>query len=246
MARRETIIDKLDQAPDESIEHYYRRLAKQADQRLVRLEAASHEKGFKKIKNWAYKKAIKDIEHWSGEGSMRFNTQPPKTMQQGEAKIDYAKLKQKIEDIKHFLQAPTSTKSGVIKTYKQRAESMNRTIPGAKFTWENLAKVFEPAGGGTSFSDLSDAGYDSAQILQVFSAIQQGNIKIKGKDQDEEARTNKMLADLIEKGSWDKIIEVEDEFVGDTVIEMLNNGDLRPEDIWGPDWKQVLQKSFRR
>lgn len=232
------VFDKLDQMPDESIEHYYRRLAKQADQRLVRLEAASHDTGFKKIKNWAYKKAIKDIEHWSGAGSMRFNTKPPETKQQLEAKI---------HDIRAFLEAPTSTKSGVLQTYKKRAASINKTIPGANFTWEDLAKVFEPAGGGTSFADLKTAGYDSGQILQVYSAIKEDAIKlvIPSAEKEKQEFYSKMLIDLMKENDWSRIIQVEDEFVGETVIEMLNNGDLKPEDIWGDNWQEKILKVYK-
>ena len=241
MARKTVIIDKLDQAPGESIEHYYRRLAKQADQRLVRLEAAAHEEGYRKIKNWAYRKAMDDIKHWSGEGSIRFNTKPPMTYQENEEKINYQSLRAKIKDIRQFLEAPTSTKSGVTKTYKKRTDSINKS-QGTNFTWDQLAKVFEPSGGGTSYESLHSQGYGSDEILRVFSAIKNGEVKIKD---GAEAIEDKKLKELLESVDWDNIIEVEDELVGESIVKMLKAGDIKPEEVFGEDWKEKILKLNR-
>lgn len=81
-------------------EQNYRRLAKVADQRLVRLESYAHDKGYKEVKNFAYNRALSDINNWT-KGGKRFNTRPPKNQHQMIAKIN---------NILTFLNSPTSTK----------------------------------------------------------------------------------------------------------------------------------------
>ena len=90
--------------PGESIEAYYHRIAKVADQRLVRLEKLEGQEGYGNALQWAYKRAMSDIETWSGEGASRFNTKAPANANQ---------LKAKINDIKTFLGSESSTKSGI-------------------------------------------------------------------------------------------------------------------------------------
>lgn len=116
----------------------YRRLAKRADQRMVRLEGYRHDKGMSNILSYAYSTAQKAIRHWSGEKAMRFNTAPPKT-EQG--------LIQKIADINAFLNAPTSTKKGILDVYKKRAEAVNKTFYGDDkkkyLTWQEWANFWD-------------------------------------------------------------------------------------------------------
>ena len=83
----------------------YRTKAKKADQRLVRLEALSHEEYFEGVLNFAYKGAIRDIQSWKKQGQRggdnRFNTAPP---------IKLTQLEAKIADIDKFLAKKTSNK----------------------------------------------------------------------------------------------------------------------------------------
>lgn len=114
----------------------YKTEAKKADQRLVRLEALSHEKHFEGVLEFSYKTAIRDIKSWGGD--KRFNTAPPTKLTELEAKIS---------DIKKFVyESKTSTKSDVIKIYKKRADTINKRYGkefGVKFTWEDIANYYE-------------------------------------------------------------------------------------------------------
>lgn len=150
------------QRPGESMEHYYRRLAKAADQRLVRLEGYAHDEHFKNVTEWAYARAQKDISKWSGSGANRFNTAPPETPQQ---------LQSKIEDIKTFLESATSTKQGIIDIYKRRADTFNETN-GTSFTWHDLATFFERGG-----NELLDTQYGSETRFRAVGAIQKADPK---------------------------------------------------------------------
>ena len=120
----------VEQRPGESEMQYYRRLAKTADQRLVRLEALSHEKNFTGVKKMAYGRAMSDLEIFGG--GTRFNTKPPE---------DRRLFKEKIMAMRYFLESPTSTKSGIVETYQERAKTLNKKY-GTNFTWKDLADYF--------------------------------------------------------------------------------------------------------
>lgn len=141
----------------ESLEHYYRRLAKQADQRLVRLEQLSRKEGYANVDKYAYARAMKDIKQWSGEKATRFNMKPPKNANS---------IKAKIADIRTFLEAPTSTKAGVESVYKRRAESLNEKY-GTSFDWTDLANYFDEAK-----NSKSDSKYGSDTMLKAVAEIQ--------------------------------------------------------------------------
>lgn len=121
------------QKPGESIEKYYRRIAKVADQRLVRLEqnAAKEDKD---VNKWAYKRAMADISRWN-EGAKRFNTKPP---------ADKRSLQAKINDIQAFLGMETSTKSGTKAVYERRLKSLNENN-GTNFQIDDLMDLFDSA-----------------------------------------------------------------------------------------------------
>lgn len=114
----------------------YRELAKRADQRLVALEALSHEQHFKGVKTYAYASAMRDIESWGG--TKRFNIKPPTNLNQLEAKI---------ADIKKFLRPDnTSTKRGILKVYQKRADTITERFGkefDVEFTWQDIANYYE-------------------------------------------------------------------------------------------------------
>ena len=121
--------------PGESIQGYYRRIAKVADQRLVRLERLADQAGYGNADQWAYKKAMRDISTWSGDAATRFNTKPPENIKQLQAKIN---------DIKAFLGAPSSTKSGIQRVYQSRANTINNKY-GTNFSTGDLEDLFSSA-----------------------------------------------------------------------------------------------------
>lgn len=144
-----------DMRPGESLEQYYRRLAKVADQRLVRLEKLADVPNYEGAYKWSYNRAMKDISRW-GQGS-RFNTKPPENTNQ---------LKAKINDIRAFLESPTSTKQGITQVYKKRADTLNKTY-GTNFTWEDMAKYY-----GQSKNASLDAKYGSKTVAMAIGIIQ--------------------------------------------------------------------------
>ena len=148
----------FEQKPGESIERYYRRIAKVADQRLVRLEQLAGQEGYGNATQWAYRRAMSDIETWSGEGAKRFNTKPPESL---------SAMRAKINDIKTFLGSESSTKSGITETYKTRAKTINSKY-GTSFQVDDLAKVFNNG----LMKKLEAKGFSSKTILKAIGYIQ--------------------------------------------------------------------------
>lgn len=111
----------------------FRTLAKRADQRLREIERYVNRSGFENMTNWAYKKAMRDIQYWSGEGKTTFNRDAPTSLKQ---------LRAKTRDIQEFLNAPTSTMTGTKKMYQNRADILNKRY-GTSFSWEDLGDVFD-------------------------------------------------------------------------------------------------------
>lgn len=144
--------------PGESLQGYYRRIAKVADQRLVRLEKLADQAGYGNATQWAYKRAMRDIAQWSGEGATRFNTKPPEKAHQLQAKIN---------DIKTFLGSESSTKSGIKATYQQRINTLN-TKYGTQYQADDLQKLFS----SSLWKKMEAKGYDSDTIMKAIGYIQ--------------------------------------------------------------------------
>lgn len=132
-----------EQNPGQSDAAYFKQLAKRADQRLVRLEQLAGQKNFEGVLNYAYKSAIKDIRQLTGNrDATRFNVALQKT-KSGE--INKSLLHARINAVKRFLESPTSMKSKIIETYKNRADTINEKY-GTNFTWQQLGRFWESAG----------------------------------------------------------------------------------------------------
>ena len=188
-----------DWLPDDydELKKVYRTLAKSADQRLVRLEAYRHEKGFEVADKWAYSRAMHDIQAWSGAEAKRFNTEPPAS------KTD---LVSKIQDIKHFLSSPTSTKQGIISVYKKKADSLNETMrkrhpDWVDLTWKDMAQYFDSA-----LYEKLDSKIGSDTIFIILNTLKKNKKDI--------------LNDIKEKK--DIHVKVEDEVVQITIDDVLN------------------------
>ena len=156
----------VNQKPGETLEKYYKRLAKTADQRLVRLEKLAKQPNYEPAELWAYRRARLDITKWNGGKSpelYRFNANMPK---------DPEKLLAKINDIKTFLTRPTSTKKGITEVYKKRAETINRKF-GTNFSWQQMAKYFQ-----SGAAEYWDSKYGSKTALRVMAVLQRNKDKI--------------------------------------------------------------------
>lgn len=162
----------------------YRRLAKRADQRLVRLEGYRHDKGFENITQYAYKRAMKDIKSWSGKKATRFNTEPPKNP---------AELQKKISDIKQFLGAPTSSK----KTLMKMTKSLNQRFFGKDkkqyLTWEEWSNFWERVD-----SENTDSRFNYNLVAKSAGVMKKYNINRQNIDEKLDVVTRSGDMDIIE------------------------------------------------
>lgn len=181
----------------------YRKLAKRADQRLVRLESLSRQEKYENVLKYAYRVAAKNIESYGTvKNRPRFNTKPPKNSNTLQAKIN---------DIKQFLESVSSTKKGIVSVYEKRAETLNKTMGlkgDDKFTWQELADFFQ----SKSYEKLAS----SFGSKTVFDTI--GKIK-------------KNLPEIAKAIKDNQKIKVADWKVNGTINKMIAEHDLRLEDF---------------
>lgn len=134
----------------------YKTLADRADKRLLRLErlAAKNDEKYQNVLAYAYNKAQKAIEHWDGKkfDKPRFARKTPRTDEE---------LAMKIKDIQEFLEMNTSTKSGIDKVYKKRADSLNEKF-GTDFTWQDWARF-----GSRGYWDRTDGRFTYNEMIKV-------------------------------------------------------------------------------
>lgn len=133
----------------------YKKLARKADARLRAIESYSERKYYKGITRYAYARAMRDVELWSGSGKKRFDTKPPDSLQG---------IRAKINDIKTFLESPTSTKAGITEIYKKRADTINKEY-GTNLTWQEIADYYT----STAHERAAEL-YGSKTELMVFAS----------------------------------------------------------------------------
>ncbi|MBO5956017.1 MAG: hypothetical protein J6Q39_00505 [Bacteroidales bacterium] len=198
----------VDQRPGESMEQWYKRLARAADDRLRALEAYQHDKYFKPAIQWAYSVAQHDIQKWSGQHANRFNTKPPEKPEE---------LLAKISDIQKFLVSPTSTKSGIRASYQKRADSINKKYPGVNFSWKDMAQFFES---GTWQALDTEFGSKTAMkiVAQIRKYGKREAEKLKArieeaKEQNQKIEEKKLIDRNVNKALSDNNVSIEDLFI---------------------------------
>ena len=156
-------IESIQRKTGESTIDYYTRLAKQADQRLVRLEKLTTESGYENVTKWAYSQAQHDIKALFGDDRTRFNVKP-RQLKSGQFSEKH--MQAAISSMKQFLLSPTSTKGGINKVYGERAKTINERY-GTDFNWKELAQFFE-----NEMDSLLDLQYGSKTKMKAIGTIQ--------------------------------------------------------------------------
>lgn len=171
----------LDYKEGESDTDYFKRLAKMADQRLVRLEEAEGMRGKSASSKYAgaYRFAYNRALEMMDEGQIRFNQNIPKP--------GTFEWRERVNEIQRFLKSPTSTKSG-INMIQQATKTINDKY-GTNFKWTEFASFIESG----DFDKLKET-YGSDVILKAMGKIQAAQDKIK-KGLDEHAASMRKGAD---------------------------------------------------
>lgn len=157
----------LDYKQGETDKEYYVRLAKAVDQRLIRIEDLSGLRGAPPVPGYeyAYKYAYrKAIEALPGD-QIRFNATIPKA--------GTFEWRERVNAMRNFLSAPSSTKSGIRKTFIDKAKTINEKY-GTNFSGEELAEFFNKGDWDKLYRD-----YGSDTIFVAIGKIQQIDDKLK-------------------------------------------------------------------
>lgn len=163
----------FDYKEGETDAQYYKRLAKAADQRLVRIEELSGlrgkppVKGFENAYKYAYRAAIDALD----EG-IRFNANIPKP--------GTFEWRERVNAMRKFLSSPTSTKTGIREVYENRVKSINEKY-GTSFTWQSLADFFEKG----DFDKLTK-DYGSKTVVRAIGKIQKAQDELKKRLEERE------------------------------------------------------------
>lgn len=200
----------VEQRAGESAEKYYRRLAKAADQRLVRLERLAENPLYQNIKKFAYEEALEDIHKWNGVTASRFNTVPP----EGD------RLYEKIEDIKSFLTKQTSNVGGINLMYKRMANTFNAKY-GTNFTYQQIMKYFD-----SQQNEKWNKLFGSKTALTVIGEIQKSAKKIK-REVSEADKRNIIINDISSKPGKHGLTMLQRR-----TIQALKDNELSLEDLY--------------
>lgn len=200
----------VEQRAGESAEKYYRRLAKAADQRLVRLERLAENPLYQNVKKFAYEEALEDIHKWNGVTASRFNTVPP----EGD------KLYEKIEDIKSFLTKQTSNVGGINLMYKRMANTFNAKY-GTNFTYQQIMKYFD-----SQQNEKWNKLFGSKTALTVIGEIQKSAKKIK-REVSEADKRNIIINDISSKPGKHGLTMLQRR-----TIQALKDNELSLEDLY--------------
>lgn len=199
----------------ESLRKEYVKLAKRADQQLVRLEALSHEAHFRDVLSWAYGRAAHNIESWEGKKTgpaqrPRFNRNIPDNMKE---------LKQRLADVEQFLTSSTNTKRKIIDLYKRRVETINKNMQ-TDLTWKEFADLTESG----VFDEMKDA-YGSSTTFDVIAELQQKRDKFKDLVKRERERRVDISKELDKIGDYNIVmkdaIQKELDKHGLTLLDMI-------------------------
>ena len=201
----------LDYKPGEDALQYYRRLAKVADQRLVRLEKLAETPNFENVTAYAYARAQRDISRYTD--GHRFNTKPPLNK---DGTVNTRLLNEKIADIKTFISSVSSTKAGIISTYQKRAKTLNDKY-GTSYSWEDLADYFQS---GDFEKHKKDYGSET-----IFKAL--GKIK---------RAENKVLQDIDNNNKR----QITDKVALDVAIKMLKTQNTHIYKMYTKEERQLL------
>ena len=182
------------QKPEETLDQYYKRLAKSVDRRLTRLQDASKKQFYEHATDYAYEWAMNELHRINGSAARHFETKPPKHAQKREAMINI---------MKKFLTMESSTPGGITAMYKKRANTVNKKY-GTNFSWQELNQFFEEE---KNVAWLNK--YGSKTVMKSIGQIQKYAKEIADKEFEGNVKkvTRKHLTLRAKEGSGDEILD---------------------------------------
>ena len=155
---------KTSEEKRQAYKSFYKSIAKVADQRLIELERLSQKEGFKEVKQWAYKDAMREIRGMFGEDAKRFNRRIPDNLNS---------IYKDINRVLNFLEMPSSSVQGIREVYDKRANTVNDKY-STDLTWSTVGDLYE-----SILWKKVNAKYGSKTTLLAIGRIQANEKKIK-------------------------------------------------------------------
>lgn len=120
------------------LEAEYRSMVSTANRRMKDIEKLSQNEDFKHVKQWAYKRAQKDIHRFNRKGEEHRTKYFSKDVRN----LSNTQIQARMKAVELFLKSPTSTYSGIKEHYIKQADKFNKKF-GTTFTWEQFAHFFQ-------------------------------------------------------------------------------------------------------
>lgn len=200
------------QKPEETLEQWYKRLAKSVDRRLTRLEEAAKQPFYEHATDYAYEYALTELHRINGAAANHFETKPPKNQRKFDAMINAMTT---------FLQMQSSTPGGITAAYKKRANTINERY-GTNFTWQEL-NMFMEEEKNLAWLDK----YGSKTVMMSIGQIQKYAKEVAKEKFEGDVRkvTRKHLISRSKEGSGDEILD-------EQIMKQLKNSNLHVKDLY--------------
>lgn len=223
--------------PGETDKEYYIRLAKVTDQRLVRIEELSGLRGkepvpgYAEAYQWGYRKVMEALP----EGQMRFNATIPTA--------GSFEFRERTAAMRTFLSSPSSTKSGIQKTFINKAATFNKTY-GTNFTGEELGKFFDRGDWDRLFKQEK---FGSDTIFKAVAKVQKAKANAnklqaiidKEKQGVSKAKVNEELKQAMKK------MGIKADPSDDVALEILRKSNLNMYKTMDKETRAIIRKAIR-
>ena len=184
----------------------YAKMTRLANDRLRAIEQARNTDGLKGITQYAYRRAVHDL-----QGATRFPS--AKKLED----MNYNYVTKKLQDLRHFLKAESSTKRGIKAIYKRNAAAFNKKY-GTNYSTSELAKFFDKNTGLYEKIKKDHPEYGSETIMKAIAQIEKNRDDIL-ESLEEENRNHLEVEEV-------KVEEAANQFIaeyGDEVRDLFNS-----------------------
>lgn len=142
----------------------FKTMSKRASDRMRSLHAMAYgEERYKNVLQFAYRKALQDIQRfWGPEATRWEHKQPTKFDSYDDMVQASSEIRKQMRAMKRFLNMQTSTRTGIKESFQRRVDTFNKNM-GTNFTWEELASFWE----SKSYDSLSRRFADSKTAFRA-------------------------------------------------------------------------------
>ena len=144
----------------------YAKMTRLANDRLRSIEQARTTDGLKGITQYAYRRAVHDL-----QGATRFPS--AKKLED----MNYNYVTKKLQDLRQFLKAESSTKRGIQAIYKRNAAAFNKKY-GTNYSTSELAKFFDKNIGLYEKIKKDHPEYGSETVMKSIAQIEKNHFEI--------------------------------------------------------------------